>query len=84
MNQCIGFGDWCSGWFDGTWGHCCAIHDIMYSLQYDRIPADIALGSCVARNGPWWMGVLMGLAVLAVGYPAWRKAKFYKLKTDGK
>jgi hypothetical protein len=30
------------------------------------------------------MGVLMGLAVLAVGYPAWRKAKFYKLKTDGK
>jgi len=83
VNQCSGFLKWCTGWFDWTWGHCCALHDIAYSLQYDKLPADVALGFCVARNGPDVMGVAMALAVAVFGGYAYRKAKHYKLKTDG-
>lgn len=75
---------WCTGWFDGTWGHCCALHDIAYTLQLDKWSADIALGQCVVRVGGEVMGPIMTLAVLAVGGWAYRNAGHCKLKTtDG-
>ena len=75
---------WCSGWFDWTWGHCCALHDIAYTMQFDKWEADYALAECVAGNGGWVVAAVMLGGVAAFGRPAYRKAKNYRPeKSDG-
>lgn len=68
--------DHCTGWFEGLWGldwsHCCAVHDIQYELGFPRLPADIALGRCVARAGAPLIGAIMTLATAAFGWLFWR------------
>jgi hypothetical protein len=47
--------DWCTFWPDSlfgiSWAHCCAVHDIAYTLNFDKLEADLALRTCVARQG---------------------------------
>lgn len=47
--------NWCTNWPDGWWRHCCAIHDVAYTLGLDRAQADADLAACVARES--WLGL---------------------------
>jgi hypothetical protein len=59
---------------DPPWEGCCIMHDHAYWLggsRFARKQADLALLSCVARNGhPWW-AIAMYAAVRAFGGPFW-------------
>lgn len=57
------------------------LHDIAYTMHLDKWSADIAVGMFVARSGPDLMGLLMALAVLALGGWAYRNARNYKWLT---
>lgn len=44
--------DYCTGWFEGWWAHCCQAHDLAYAEQLPRLVADQALQQCVAGTLP--------------------------------
>lgn len=55
--------DGCTGWFDGTWRHCCDAHDAAYAAGEVTLQTHIELGQCVAQtSGGLLMGVAMFLA----------------------
>lgn len=67
----------CTLWWDGVWGKCCELHDIAYSMNFDKFQADLELGLCVAQTGNIGMGILMfiGVAVFGVFFYPWFKKK---------
>lgn len=68
--------DHCTGWWEGTWAACCAIHDSMYAQQFTtKLQADIDLMRCVAEHGGWPMALLMFAGVSLFGGLFWRKAR---------
>lgn len=68
--------DHCTGWFEGTWSTCCAIHDSMYADQFvSKLEADIDLVRCVAEAGGWPVAILMGAGVAFFGLPFWIRAQ---------
>ena len=55
--------DHCTLWFEGSWAHCCAAHDVAYAdPAIGRLSADWALAQCVAatRGGPLIAGLMFG------------------------
>lgn len=42
--------DYCTGFFEGWWAHCCLAHDINYLNQVPKITADLELAYCVASS----------------------------------
>lgn len=76
--------NWCTGWFDGNWGHCCAMHDVAYTMQLDKLKADIDLWRCVAEAAGPIMASIMFVGVLLFGGFAYKNAKNYKNSEDGK
>lgn len=44
--------DYCTGWFEGWWSHCCAAHDADYAAQVGQALADGGLALCVASSLP--------------------------------
>lgn len=68
--------DNCTGWFEGTWTHCCAAHDLSYANPaIDRLTADIELARCVAAtSGGPIMGSVMFVGVALFGWFFRRKA----------
>lgn len=63
--------DWCTFWPDSmfgiSWAHCCAVHDIAYTLDFDKLQADLALKKCVANEGAAAMGAVMFVGVFLFG-----------------
>ena len=55
--------DHCTLWFEGSWAHCCAAHDVAYAdPAIGRLSADWALAQCVAATsgGPLIAGHMFG------------------------
>ena len=69
--------DYCTAWFEGSWGHCCAAHDLAYAdPAIDRLTADLELASCVAAtSGGWPVAALMFAGVFVGGWWFRRRAK---------
>ena len=67
--------NYCTGWFDGVWGHCCRAHDEAYALGLPKIAADLQLGECVAATGNDLMGAAMALATALFGLPWYLRAR---------
>lgn len=66
--------DHCTLFPEGSWGACCAQHDIDYAdITIARLTADLDLAACVAAVGGWPMAALMFAGVTAFGwYFRWR------------
>ena len=64
--------DYCTHWFEWIGevyiGHCCKAHDLAYELGNPRLEADFMLVQCVWDLGLPVIGVLMGLAVMPLGW----------------
>ncbi len=68
MTACDGpLPDWCTGWPDGAWAHCCALHDIAFTMQTGLIGANATLAACVARSGWPVMAAVMLAGVTLFG-----------------
>lgn len=66
----------CDAWWDGTWRHCCDLHDIAYTEGGDllsKLQADFNLGVCVWPES-YINGVLMFLGTAIFG------GLFYRFK----
>ena len=59
--------DHCTGWFEGTWAHCCKKHDDAYAASVDRLLADEALRACVDAAGHPVMALVMFVGVYVFG-----------------
>ena len=61
--------DGCTGWFDGTWRHCCEAHDAAgVSLE-----SNLELARCVAERSPGMAAImLIGTSTFGIGYAIWR------------
>jgi len=72
--------DSCSWWFEGSWAHCCFIHDIESKGWLD-ITSHLHLADCVSStSGGPIMGTIMFVGIFAGGW-------FYQLtrkKPDGR
>lgn len=78
--------NYCTGWFEGWWGHCCQAHDEGYDAQMGQVQPDIEILYCVATSLPdieWaqafgWVSVavavLMHLGVRFFGSGFYRRA----------
>jgi hypothetical protein len=53
-------GDGCTGFFDGSWRHCCDAHDRAYELGTLTWRTHLELGQCVSQSEG---GILIGLAM---------------------
>lgn len=71
----------CTGWFDGTWKHCCDVHDIAYASGADKLVSDFELAKCVAETGNGWMAFIMLIAVVLFGW-VFKKRQAPKLPVD--
>lgn len=68
--------DYCTAWPEGTWAHCCALHDVAYAdIAVSKLTADFELVRCVAAAAGWPMALLMAAGVLALGLPFWIRAQ---------
>lgn len=68
--------DHCTGWFEGSWAHCCAAHDVAYAdLAVAKLSADLDLVHCVAQSAGWPMALVMGAGVVLLGAPFWVRAR---------
>ena len=58
--------DYCTGWFEGWWAHCCSAHDDGYLAQAGQVQPDVSLLTCVASSLPdvEWANLLAWLSVL--------------------
>lgn len=67
--------DHCTLWFEGTWAHCCAAHDLAYANPaIGRLSADWALAQCVAATsgGPVMAAIMFGGVALFGWFFRWR------------
>lgn len=46
--------DYCTGFPEGWWQHCCQAHDAAYDLQIGKAQADRELLACVEEARPGW------------------------------
>lgn len=60
-------GDGCTLWIDGSWRHCCDLHDFHYDALYDKLWADIELYKCVADTGYPIIAIVMFIGVTLFG-----------------
>jgi hypothetical protein len=61
--------DNCTAWFEGSWSHCCAAHDVAYDDPIlSRLTADLQLASCVAAAAGWPMAAVMFCGVVMFGW----------------
>ena len=69
--------DNCTLWFEGSWAHCCAMHDRRYAnKRLTRKQADELLFRCVKRKAGVVMAYTMYIGVRAFGW------YFYDNSTD--
>ncbi|MDD3443204.1 MAG: hypothetical protein PHW89_08070 [Sulfurimonas denitrificans] len=67
--------DYCTLWFEGTWTHCCAMHDRRYAnKRLTRKQADELLFRCVKRQSNIIMAYVMYAGVRAFGWYYYDKA----------
>lgn len=68
--------DYCTLFIEGSWGHCCQVHDKAYETQVPKRQADLELYTCVKEASPsgltWIIAALMFAGVSLFG------RKFYK------
>ena len=87
--------DYCTGWFEGWWAHCCQAHDAAYAAQVGQAVADGQLLSCVVQSLPAFavdnplLAGAVGVASAAVGGAMWLGVRvfgrrFYKKAGDQK
>lgn len=57
--------DYCTGFPEGWWAHCCRAHDLDYASQVGQALADERLWQCVASSGEG-IGILSGLAAMVM------------------
>ena len=62
----------CTGWFDGVWGACCALHDAAYASGADKVRSDLELALCVAKTGHGAMALVMLIGVSIFGWLFYR------------
>lgn len=75
-NNCTLWPDGVPVWLGGSgqeWTHCCRAHDLAYDAGSSKLLADLNLLSCVADSGFPFMGTLMGIAVILLGYPFYKR-----------
>ena len=69
--------NYCTLFFEGSWGHCCEVHDKAYETQVDKGKADIDLYNCVREADPealtWVVAALMFAGVSLFGSRFYRK-----------
>ncbi|WP_019998708.1 hypothetical protein [Aureimonas ureilytica] len=71
--------DYCTRWPEGSWAHCCALHDLAYAdLTAAKLGADWELVRCVADAAGWPMALTMGAGVLLLGLPFWIRARRWR------
>lgn len=66
----FGYGDGCTGWFDGFWRHCCDAHDkagLEAVTVFDWWQASKDLEDCVAAAGAPLMGFIMAAGTAVFG-----------------
>lgn len=68
-------GDGCTGWFDGSWRHCCDLHDLAYSLGVDKLTADLDLFECVVNAGHPVIAGIMLIGVVLFGWLFYRRRR---------
>ena len=65
--------------FEGSWGHCCEVHDVAYETQVDKKQADINLYNCVLESsdsvGIGLIATLMFITVTTFGGFFYRKSR---------
>jgi hypothetical protein len=69
--------NYCTLFFEGTWGECCRIHDIAYETQEPKGQADIDLYNCVKEADPevltWLVAAIVFAGVSLFGSRFYRK-----------
>jgi len=71
-------GKYCTGWFDGNYGHCCAAHDDSYIIlrEKSKFQYDLGLFKCVWKKNKFQAVVMfIGLTVIPISYYYWFKYK---------
>lgn len=63
--------DYCTGFWEGNWAHCCKAHDVAYSFA--KLQADLDLASCVAASTWDVIAWVMFAGVSLLGWMFYKK-----------
>lgn len=58
--------DYCTGFFEGWWADCCAVHDLAYLNQVPKLLADQELAQCVVASASSPVQSVLGYGVAGV------------------